>query len=128
MHKWLYDAMHEKLQRPYAKNIFKKRRSTLAPLSGTMLNIVNLKHVNPCGIKHINNHCIMSAINNNIKRHLKFTKTKRKNACRRLLKNTVIANEWIFQHFIYKVGSKAYQITGNITRRGLRYSESYSVK
>jgi hypothetical protein len=46
-----YDAMHEKLQTPYAKRIMKKRGSTVEPVLGTMLNFLNLKRVNTRGIK-----------------------------------------------------------------------------
>jgi len=54
IHKPLYDAMHEKLQTPYARRIFKKRGSTVEPVLGTMLNFLNLKRVNTRGIKQAN--------------------------------------------------------------------------
>ncbi|MFN3917645.1 MAG: transposase [Flavobacteriales bacterium] len=54
VHKPLYDAMHKKLQTPYAKKIMKKRGSTVEPVLGTMLNFINLKRVNTRGIKAAN--------------------------------------------------------------------------
>jgi hypothetical protein len=69
--------MHEKLQTPYAKRIFKKRGSTVEPVLGTMLNFLNLKRVNTRGIKQDNKHCLMSALTYNLKKYLKFTKNKK---------------------------------------------------
>ena len=47
--------MHEKLQTPYAKIIFKKRGSTVGPVLGTMLNFLNLKRVNTRGRSKLTN-------------------------------------------------------------------------
>lgn len=79
-HKPLYDAMHEKLQTPYAKKIMKKRGSTVEPVLGTMLNFLNLKRVNTRGIKGANKHpstmlrtsVLMSTMVYILKKHLKF--------------------------------------------------------
>jgi transposase len=61
IHKPHYDAMHEKLQTPYAKRIMKKRGSTVEPVLGTMLNFLNLRRVNTRGIKGANKHPSTSA-------------------------------------------------------------------
>jgi transposase len=76
IHKPLYDAMHEKLQTPYAKKIMKKRGSTVEPVLGTMLNFLNLKRVNTRGIKGVNKHVLMSALTYNLKKYLKFKPKK----------------------------------------------------
>lgn len=76
IHKPLYDAMHEKLQTPYAKKIMKKRGSTVEPVLGTMLNFLNLKRVNTRGIKGANKHVLMSAMVYNLKKYLKFKRKK----------------------------------------------------
>lgn len=67
-----YDAMHEKLQTPYAKRIMKKRGSTVKPVLGTMLNFLNLKRLNTRGIRAANKHVMMSALVYNLKKLLKF--------------------------------------------------------
>jgi len=71
-----YDAMHEKLQTPYAKRIMKKRGSTVEPVLGTMLNFLNLKRVNTRGIRAANKHVMMSALVYNLKKYLKFKPKK----------------------------------------------------
>lgn len=76
IHKPLYDAMHEKLQTPYAKKILKKRGSTVEPVLGTMLNFLNLKRINTRGIKQANKHVMMSALTYNLKKLLKWTSKK----------------------------------------------------
>ena len=76
IHKPLYDAMYEKLQTAYAKKIFKKRGSTVEPVLGTMLNFLNLKHVNTRGIKQANKHVMMAALTYNLKKLLKWTSKK----------------------------------------------------
>lgn len=76
IHKPLYDAMHEKLQTPYAKKIMKKRGSTVEPVLGLMLNFLNLKRVNTRGIKGANKHVLMSAMVYNLKKYLKFKRKK----------------------------------------------------
>jgi len=67
-----YDAMHEKLQTPYAKRIMKKRGSTVEPVLGTMLNFLNLKRLNTREIRAANKHVMMSALVYNLKKLLKF--------------------------------------------------------
>ena len=76
IHKPLYDAMHEKLQQPYAKRILKKRSSTVEPVLGTMLNFLNLKRLNARGIKSANKHVMMSALTYNLKKLMKHTRPK----------------------------------------------------
>ena len=71
-----YDAMHEKLQTPYAKRIMKKRGSTVEPVLGTMLNFLSLKRVNTRGIKGTNKHVMMAALVYNLKKVLKFKRPK----------------------------------------------------
>ncbi len=99
VHKSLYDAMHEKLQTPYAKRIMKKRGSTVEPVLGTMLNFLNLKRVNTRGIKGANKHVLMSAIAYNLKKLMKFTRKKTKIAAASLQKVCLQAGA-LFYFFI----------------------------
>jgi transposase len=76
IHKPHYDAMHEKIQTPYAKRIMKKRGSTVEPVLGTMLNFLNLKRVNTRGIRGANKHVMMAALTYNLKKLMKFKRPK----------------------------------------------------
>ena len=99
IHKPLYDAMHEKLQTPYAKRIFKKRGSTVEPVLRDDAKFFNLKRVNTRGIKQANKHCLMSDITYNLKKHLKFTKNKRISACMELEKSAILTKGGVFSTF-----------------------------
>jgi len=46
----LYDAMHLKMQTPYAKRITKIRSKTVEPVLGTGINFTNMRRVNSRGI------------------------------------------------------------------------------
>jgi transposase len=72
IHKSLYDAMHQKLQTPYARKIFRRRGSIVEPVLGTMLNFLNLKRVNTRGIRNANKHVLMAALTYNLKKLLKW--------------------------------------------------------
>ena len=100
IHKPLYDAMHEKLQTPYAKRIFKKRGSTVEPVLGTMLNFLNLKRVNTRGIKQANKHVMMAALTYNLKKLLKFTSKKIKAQAMELIASTQKSIRNNFCYFI----------------------------
>lgn len=92
IHKPLYDQMHLKLQRAYAKKVYKKRGSTVEPVLGTMLNYLNLKRVNARGIQQANKHVMLSAMCYNLKKYLKFISRKansKVSALEKIVLNTV---------------------------------------
>ena len=78
IHKPLYDAMHEKLNRDrnYTRTLTKRRSSTVEPVLGTLINHHNMKKVNARGIKNANKHVLMAALTYNLKKYLKFITRK----------------------------------------------------
>ena len=68
----LYDAMHKKLQHPYAKRLMKKRSSTVEPVLGSLINFFGMKRVFTRGLAQANKHVLMSAIVYNLKKLLNF--------------------------------------------------------
>lgn len=78
IHKPLYDAMHEKLNRDrnYTRMLTKRRSSTVEPVLGTLINHHNMKKVNARGIKNANKHVLMAALTYNLKKYLKFITRK----------------------------------------------------
>src|SRR5690606_21869678 len=52
IHKPLYDKMHKKLteNKAYHRRLVKRRRATVEPVLGTLINFYNLKRVNTRGI------------------------------------------------------------------------------
>lgn len=73
----LYDAMHKKMQTPYAKRISRIRSATVEPVLGTLINFLNMKRINTRGIKQANKHIIMAATCYNLKKLLKWKDNKR---------------------------------------------------
>jgi transposase len=74
IHKPLYDAMHEKLNRDrnYTRFLTKRRSSTVEPVLGTLINHHNMKKMNARGMKAANKHVLMSALSYNLRKYLKF--------------------------------------------------------
>jgi transposase len=73
----LYDAMHAKMQTPYAKRISRIRSATVEPVLGTLINFLSMKRINTRGIKQANKHIIMAATCYNLKKLLKWKDNKR---------------------------------------------------
>lgn len=69
----LYDAMHQKMQSKYAKQITKIRSKTVEPVLGTLLNYTNMRRVNSRGLNQATKHVIMAALTYNLKKYLKYT-------------------------------------------------------
>ena len=80
IHKPLYDAMHEKLNRDknYTRFLTKRRSSTVEPVLGTLINYHSMKRVNTRGMKNANKHVLMAALAYNLKKYLKFISRKPK--------------------------------------------------
>ncbi|STD03887.1 Uncharacterised protein [Chryseobacterium carnipullorum] len=78
IHKPLYDAMHEKLNRDknYTRYLTKRRSSTVEPVLGTLINHHSMKRINARGIKSANKHVLMAALSYNLKKLLKFSARK----------------------------------------------------
>jgi transposase len=76
IHKPLFDAMHEKMQTPYAKRLMKTRMRTVEPVLGTLINFRGMKRVNSRGIEQANKHVLMAAIAYNLMKYLKFIRMK----------------------------------------------------
>lgn len=78
IHKPLYDAMHEKLNRNknYTRFLTKRRSSTVEPVLGTLINHHSMKRINARGMKAANKHVLMAALSYNLKKLLKFPARK----------------------------------------------------
>ena len=78
IHKPLYDAMHEKLNRDtnYTRMLTKRRSSTVEPVLGTLINHHNMKRINSRGMAQANKHVLMAALTYNLKKYLKFISRK----------------------------------------------------
>lgn len=78
IHKPLYDAMHEKLNRDriYTRMLTKRRSSTVEPVLGTLINHHNMKRINSRGMAQANKHVLMAALTYNLKKYLKFITRK----------------------------------------------------
>lgn len=74
IHKPLYDAMHEKLNKDknYTRFLTKRRSSTVEPVLGTLINHHNMRRINARGMKAANKHVLMAALSYNLKKFLKF--------------------------------------------------------
>ena len=72
----IYDAMHQKMQTPYAKRISKIRSKTVEPVLGTLINYTNMRRVNSRGIQQANKHVLMAALTYNLKKYLKWSSRK----------------------------------------------------
>jgi transposase len=74
--KHLYDAMHQRLQTPYAKKMKKRRQSTVEPVLGTLINFMGVRRIWTRGIKGANKFMIAAAIAYNLKKWLKYKQSK----------------------------------------------------
>lgn len=72
----LYDKMHKKMQTTYARQIMRKRSSTVEPVLGTLINFTNMKRINTRGIVQANKHIMMAALTYNLKKYLRFISFK----------------------------------------------------
>lgn len=70
--KYLYDAMHERLQTQKAKQMKKLRQATVEPVIGTLVNFLGMKRVNTRGIKLANKGMLMAATCYNLKKLMNF--------------------------------------------------------
>lgn len=78
--KHLYDAMHQRLQTPYAKKMKKHRQSTVEPVLGTLINFMGIRRIWTRGIKSANKFMIAAAIAYNLKKWLNYKQRKVKTA------------------------------------------------
>ena len=78
IHKPLYDAMHEKLNKDknYTRFLTKRRSSTVEPVLGTLINHHSMKRINARGMRAANKHVLMAALSYNLKKYLKFPAQK----------------------------------------------------
>ncbi|MDP9230771.1 MAG: IS1182 family transposase [Bacteroidota bacterium] len=75
--KHLYDAMHARLQTLYAKQMKKRRQSTVEPVLGTLINFMAVRRIWTRGLKGANKFMIGAAIAYNLKKWLNYQSTKR---------------------------------------------------
>ncbi len=76
----LYDAMHQRLQTPYAKRMKKLRHATVEPVLGTLINFMGLRRIWTRGIKNANKFMLGAAIAYNLKKWLNYESKQRKTA------------------------------------------------
>ena len=78
--KHLYDAMHARLQTPYAKRMKKRRHSTVEPVLGTLINFMGMRRIWTRGLESANKFMIGAAIAYNLKKWLNYQERKVKTA------------------------------------------------
>lgn len=71
-----YDQMHDRLKSSYARSMKKLRQSTVEPVLGTLVNFLAMKRMNTRGIKLANKCMLMAAIAYNLKKMMRFKRTK----------------------------------------------------
>jgi Transposase DDE domain len=74
--KHLYDAMHARLQTPYAKSMKKRRQSTVEPVLGTLINFMGMRRIWTRGLESANKFMIGGAIAYNLKKWLNYQERK----------------------------------------------------
>lgn len=89
--KHLYDAMHQRLQTPYARKMKKRRQSTVEPVLGTLINFMGIRRIWTRGINGANKFMIAAAIAYNLKKWLNYKQTKVKTAVMALKKPLNVA-------------------------------------
>jgi hypothetical protein len=67
---------------------------------GTMLNFLNLKRVNACGIKQANKHVMLSSMCYNSKKYLKFKNRKANAKISTIEHNLLSAENLLFERFV----------------------------
>jgi IS5 family transposase len=72
IYKPYFERMHERMQTRKAKQVMKKRQSTVEPVIGTLVDYRAIKKVNSRGIDQANKCLTMAAIAYNIKKLLNF--------------------------------------------------------
>jgi transposase len=108
----LYDAMHKKMQTPYAKSISRIRSATVEPVLGTLINFLNMKRINTRGIKQANKHIIMAATCYNLKKLLKWDEHKRISVSRtpeiltKSTKESLLLTIFLLRHIIRHLKQK----------------------
>ncbi len=78
IHKPLYDKMHKKLteNKAYHRRLIKRRSATVEPVLGTLINYHNMRRINCRGMEQANKHVLMAAITYNLKKFMKFIRSK----------------------------------------------------
>jgi hypothetical protein len=100
IYKPLLDAMHEKMQTPYAKRLMKIRMKTVEPVLGTLINFRGMKRVNSRGIAQANKHVLMAAIAYNLMKYLKFIRMRAKVNVQILGQEVITSQNIAFARFI----------------------------
>ncbi len=72
----LYDRMHERMQGIKASRMQKLRQKTVEPVLGTLINFTGMKRMNTKGLRLATKCMIMAAIAYNIKKLMKYSKSK----------------------------------------------------
>lgn len=78
--KHLYDEMHLRLKKPYARRMKKLRQATVEPVLGTLINFMGIRRIWTRGLQNANKFMIGAAIAYNLKKWLNYTEQKRKTA------------------------------------------------
>jgi transposase len=78
--KHLYDAMHVRLQTPYAKSMKKRRQATVEPVLGTLLNFMAVRRIWTRGLQGANKFMIAAATAYNLKKWLNQKESQIKTA------------------------------------------------
>jgi hypothetical protein len=78
--KHLYDAMHVRLQTPYAKSMKKRRQATVEPVLGTLINFMAVRRIWTRGLQGANKFMIAAATAYNLKKWLNQKESKIKTA------------------------------------------------
>jgi transposase len=74
--KHLYDEMHQRLQARYAKQMKKRRQSTVEPVLGTLINFMAVRRIWTRGLQGANKFMIGAAIAYNLKKWLNYKEQK----------------------------------------------------
>ena len=74
--KHLYDAMHQKMQTGYAKEMKKLRQSTVEPVLGTLINFMGLRRIWTRGKQQANKFMLCAATAYNLKKWLNYKERK----------------------------------------------------
>jgi len=96
--------MHQKLtkRKDYAKKLSKIRSKTVEPVLGTLINFLNMRRVNTRGMAQANKHVLMAALTYNLKKLLKFSRSKAQSlaiALQKIANNRI--NTWQFLKLYY---------------------------
>lgn len=78
--KHLYDEMHLRLQKPYAKRMKKLRQATVEPVLGTLINFMGIRRIWTRGLRNANKFMLGAAIAYNLKKWLNYTQQNRNTA------------------------------------------------